>query len=186
MTSDYTIVPYLSVVGDEGAKTAIDRIFFSSSNTKSFASELARAEFRQRWLGRYLSDFADCAFVAADPQGGIVGYIVGSFEDPARDVRFADQDHFQAFAHLTPRYPAQLHVNLDEGWRGHGVGRELVDTFAVAARRAGAPGVHVVTSRGARNVRFYNANGFHDVGSLAVRAGVELVFLGRDLSSVSG
>jgi GNAT superfamily N-acetyltransferase len=167
---------------DAGAETrsAIDRIFFASSNTKSFASEAARAAFRERWLGRYLTHFSPCCFVAADAGGGVIGYLVGSLEDPARDAAFADIAHFQTFSHLTARYPAQLHVNVDEDWRGHGIGAALVAAFVAHARSSAVPGVHIVTSRGARNVRFYERNGFREFDA-AMAGGHELVFLGRSL-----
>ncbi|MGE0023980.1 MAG: GNAT family N-acetyltransferase [Hyphomicrobium sp.] len=158
----------------------IDGIFFESSARQSFASEAQRAKFRERWLGRYLTHFPHFAFVARAPAGRIVGYVVGSVGDPAHDPLFADLAFFQGFGALTARYPAQLHVNLDAGWRGQGLGARLVETFADAARVAGAPGVHVVTGRGMRNAGFYERNGFAELGALDVD-GRTLVFLGRAL-----
>lgn len=158
----------------------IDHVFFSSSQRQSFASAEEKAEFRERWLGRYLRHFPHYAWVALDEKRGIVGYLVGSLDDPARDPLFADLPFFAHFSALTSRYPAQLHVNLDAAWRGRGIGARLIDAFADQARAAGAPGVHVVTSRGARNVGFYLANGF--VERRALKSGdTELLFLARDL-----
>lgn len=158
----------------------IDRVFFSSSLRQSFASAEEKAVFRERWLGRYLVHFPQYALVALDPQRHVAGYLVGSLADPARDPLFADLPFFAYFSALTPRYPAQLHVNLDAAWRGRGIGARLVDTFAAEARAAGAPGVHVVTTRGVRNVGFYLANGFIELGALK-SGDNELLFLGRDL-----
>lgn len=180
--SDYIILPYVAVADDAAAQLALDDIFFSSSNTKVFSSDGERVAFRERWLGRYLTRLPHQAFVAVDGTHRVVGYLVGSVADPVRDEMFADLEHFKAFAHLTPRYPAQLHVNLDAAWRGRGIGTALIDAFVAVAHEAGAPGVHVVTSRGARNVAFYSANGFVEVGASRPRPEVELVFLGRDLA----
>jgi GNAT superfamily N-acetyltransferase len=159
---------------------ALDRIFFTSSATQSFASDEAKALFRERWLGRYLRHFPQHALLALAPDGDVVGYVIGSLADPARDPLFADIPVLQTFSALTARYPAQLHINLDAAWRGRGIGARLVDAFAEHAREAGAPGVHVVTQRGLRNVGFYLRNGFRERGATLVD-GRELLFLGRDL-----
>lgn len=159
----------------------LDYIFFSSSTTQSFESDAARTAFRDRWFGRYLRHFPRLVWVARREEGRrAVGYVVGSLDDPARDPLFSDLPFLARFADASARYPAHLHVNLDEEWRGHGIGRRLVDAFSDAARDAGAPGVHVVTQRGMRNVGFYLANGF--VERAAAKVGEsELVLLGRDL-----
>ena len=61
----------------------IDGVFFASSNTQSFASEEARAVFRERWLGRYLTHDPAWAFVALDRERNVLGYLAGSLDDPA-------------------------------------------------------------------------------------------------------
>lgn len=180
-TDDVTIVPWASVSASPGVDAALDAIFFEASGTKTFASQTERDAFRERWLGRYLTKFPDAAFVAVDPCGRLAGYIAGSFADPAREPLFNDIGYFRELAHLTARFPAQLHVNLAPEWRSRGVGAKLVERFSEAARSAGAPGVHVVTARGMRNARFYLANGFREEGSLAWN-GKELVFLARALA----
>ena len=53
----------------------VDRIFFQSSGTQSFASEAARRDFRTRWLGRYLDCPADLCFVARGAEGPIAQII---------------------------------------------------------------------------------------------------------------
>lgn len=138
----------------------LDAIFFEASSVKAFASEDERARFRERWLGRYLADFPEWAYIARDGEGEIVGYLVGCTIDPARDDRFADIGYFAELAQETARYPAHLHVNSRADVRGQGVGSRLVDAFAGDAAMAGVPGIHVVTSEAARNVGFYLANGF--------------------------
>lgn len=40
------------------------------------------------------------------------------------------------------KYPAHLHINLNPGVRGRGVGRALVERFEEQAREAGVPGIH--------------------------------------------
>lgn len=180
ITPPVAIVAFSSLASNAAALAAIDDVFYSSSNTQSFPDAPARLAFRERWLGRYLENVPECCFVAVDAAGRAVGYVCGSLRDPARDPLFADLPHFAPFAHLTPRFPAQLHVNLDAGSRGQGIGGRLVDAFLVKACAEGAAGVHAITSRGARNVGFYNTNGFAEVGSAEIGGNV-LVFLGRNL-----
>jgi GNAT superfamily N-acetyltransferase len=158
----------------------LDQVFFSSSARQSFDSAEERAAFRERWLGRYLLHFPKHALVALDPERRLVGYIVGSLEDPAQDPLFADLAFLAAFGPLTARYPAQFHVNLDASWRGRGIGARLVAAFCDLAGAAGVSGAHVVTARGMRNVGFYLANRFLERGSTVID-GRELILLGRDL-----
>lgn len=62
------------------------------------------------------------------------------------------------------RYPAHLHVNLAPGFRGHGLGRRLVETFLDAARKRGAPGVHAsVREDNAKGRAFFERIGFEQV-----------------------
>jgi len=159
---------------------AIDDIFYAASNTQSFASEAARAAFRERWLGRYLSHDSDHFYVALEVGGSVIGYLAGSFDDPARTPRFSDIAYFADLANETRRYPAHLHVNLAASARGSGIGSELVRSFAASAKAAGLPGVHVVTGAGARNVGFYSRLMFMEQRRFPYH-GHNLVFLGRDL-----
>ena len=109
----------------------------------------------------------------------VAGYLVGALDDPAPQQRFADIGYFRAhFADLTRRFPAHLHLNLAQRFRNRGIGAGLVETFAEAARHAGASGMHVVTGRGMRNVRFYERCGFVERGSAPWKGG-EVVLLGR-------
>ncbi|MCB1484400.1 MAG: GNAT family N-acetyltransferase [Hyphomicrobiaceae bacterium] len=159
----------------------INDIFFASSNTQTFSSDAARCAFRQRWLGRYLDCDPDLCFVALDRDGRIAGYIVGALDDPAASGRFSDIWYFANFATLTRRFPAHLHVNLAPVFRNQGVGSALVSRFVSQVSAAGVPGVHVVTSEGARNIGFYARNGFQQVGQ-AERDGARVVFLGREVA----
>jgi ribosomal protein S18 acetylase RimI-like enzyme len=150
---------------------AIDTIFFEASNTKSFASEAERAAFRERWLGKYLTDEPQFAYVAFARDGTLAGYLVGSVLEPVG---------FEAFADAAWEYPAHLHVNLAPQFRDRGIGGRLIAAFAADALFAGAPGMHVVTSADSRNVGFYTRNGFAEIVRASV-GGRELVFLGRKL-----
>jgi GNAT superfamily N-acetyltransferase len=180
MSDKIEIRRFADVQATPGVVSGIDDVFFQSSNTQSFADAAARAAFRERWLGRYLINDPGWAYVAVTATHQVAGYLVASLDDPARTPRFSDIAYFAAFRELTRRYPAQLHVNLAPERRGTGIGSELVARFVADAARAGCPGVHVVTSRGARNAGFYARNGFRELGATGEGAR-EVVFLARDL-----
>lgn len=44
------------------------------------------------------------------------------------------------------QYPAHLHINVDEGWRGHGLGRRLMQAYLDQLRRMDVAGVHLNTT----------------------------------------
>ena len=152
---------------------ALDAIFFESSATKSFADEAQRRAFRERWLGKYLADESEWAYAALTREGTLAGYLVGSLGEP---------DGLEDFAAASTDYPAHVHVNLAPAYRNRGIGAKLIAAFAADASRAGARGMHVVTSADARNVRFYERAGFREVARTHT-GGRELVFLGRHLKT---
>jgi GNAT superfamily N-acetyltransferase len=174
--TDLAVVPEWAGKLDAG----LDAVFFAASNTQTFADAAERARFRERWLGRYLTHDSQWAYVAASGGERVAGYLVASLDDPALAPRFSDLAYFARLAHLTKRFPAHLHINLAPSFRGAGTGSRLINQFITDARGAGAPGAHVVTSRGARNAGFYLRNGFREEGSDGEGA-KEVIFLARAL-----
>lgn len=58
-------------------------------------------------------------------------------------------------------YPAHLHVNLAAGWRGQGLGRQLLSAYLEQLRVLEIPGVHLsTTSYNATACRLYERVGF--------------------------
>ena len=155
----------------------LDHIFFASSATKTFADKAERQAFRERWLGRYLMHDRAWFYVALAGEK-VAGYLAGSIDDPARCDRFSDIDYFPLLADKTGCYPAHLHVNVDESLRSAGLGSRLIERFLLDLRKAGVPGVHLVTGRFSRNVAFYERNGFVHVRWLKWGDG-EVLMLGR-------
>ena len=175
------IIKWIEARAHHRSLDALDAIFFEASGTKTFATAEVRAAFRERWLGRYLRQYPEWVYLALNDEDRIAGYLLGCLDDPAKTPMFSDIGYFQNFAHLTARFPAQIHVNLAPLARGHGTGGRLVSAFSDDARRAGCPGVHVVTARGLRNTKFYALNGFNEAGHIDWQ-GRELLFLARDLA----
>jgi len=163
-----------------GLLAQVDNIFFEASG-RTFQSGPEREVFRERWLGRYLQGGTDVVLVAISDDTTVAGYLVGALEDPAEQERFADIGYFRSdFRELCRRFPAHLHINLAPALRSQGLGARLIVAFAEYAAEAGAPGMHVVTGKAMRNVRFYERCGFAERGSVP-RNGGESVFLGRPL-----
>ena len=78
------ICAYSEIAGNASAEIKIDEIFFEASSVQSFASEQARTDFRWLWMGRYLIEEPEHAFVAledGDPEQ-LCGYLVGSLSVP--------------------------------------------------------------------------------------------------------
>lgn len=160
----------------------LDRVFFESSATRDFADNRERAAFRERWLGRYLIHFAGDAFVALDEGGGVAGYLAGCLDSAGALPLFADVGYYAAVEGDFAAYPAHLHVNVGERWRGGGIGGRLVEAFASHCVGRGIGGIHAVTSAGSRAARFYQRCGFTPVRSLDWQ-GRDLVVMGRRLAT---
>ena len=162
------------------ARREIEEIFFEASLKRKFASVVARAAFRWRWLEQYLAREPELSFVAVDGRGVVRGYLVGSLSDPASLAAFGDLPYVRDLAPLTRMSPAHLHINVAAALRGQGVGSRLIEAFTGEARAAGARAIHVMTGAGMRNVGFYAREGFVERGR-AASGGSEVVLLVRDL-----
>jgi ribosomal protein S18 acetylase RimI-like enzyme len=58
-------------------------------------------------------------------------------------------------------YPAHLHINLDDRWRGRGGGRLLLEAYLADMRQCGVPGVHLhTTDHNPAACRLYERAGF--------------------------
>jgi GNAT superfamily N-acetyltransferase len=181
MTDDIAVRRIDGAAIPTGIAGQVDAIFFEASGRTGFASMKVRAAFRARWLGRYLQGGTDVLLIAEHPSGAVAGYLVGALEDPAEQARFSDIDYFRgAFRELCRRYPAHLHINLAPAFRSRGIGPRLIAVFAGLAADAGAPGLHVVTAKAARNVRFYTRCGLAEAGATCWN-GREVVFLAKTL-----
>ncbi|MGQ9600747.1 MAG: GNAT family N-acetyltransferase [Anaerolineae bacterium] len=61
----------------------------------------------------------------------------------------------------SPMYPANLHINLEAGYRGYGLGTALMRAYLDKLKSAGVPGVHVVTTnRNEAALQLYRRAGF--------------------------
>jgi ribosomal protein S18 acetylase RimI-like enzyme len=158
----------------------LDSIFFGASATQVFDTPAARAAFRERWLGSYLKLDKNEVILALTTEDRLAGYLVGSLRDPACDPRHASLTYFRELAPHTCNFPAHLHINVATQHRSMGIGARLIEAFCHHAAARGAPGVHVVTGQGMRNIGFYLRNGFAELAE-APWNGRTVVMLGRRL-----
>jgi GNAT superfamily N-acetyltransferase len=94
---------------------------------------------------------------------------------------FNDLGYYKAFAPFCASYLCHLHINIAADYRNHGIGAALIEAFAAQASTVRAPGMHIVTNEGARNIRFYERNNFR-ILSTTYSNGARVVFMGRQLS----
>lgn len=161
-----------------GVVAGIERIFFATA-ARVYPDGPEREAFREKWLGRFLDCERDVLLVARDGPDRVAGYLVGTLDNAATSPRFLDMPHFREhFSAQCAEFPAHLHINLDEDYRGAGIGSEMIATFGRCVREAGLPGLHVTTGQGMRNVSFYRRNGFIEIAALQ-RNGGTMLFLGR-------
>ncbi len=160
-----------------GLEPQIDAIFFATA-ARIYPEGPERTAFREKWLGRFLDCERDVLLLALAEDGRVAGYLIGTLENAAESLRFADMPHFREhFAVTCAAFPAHLHINLAPEFRSQGIGGRLIDTFAGIVRVAGLPGLHVTTGRGMRNVGFYLGRGFREIAALE-RDGGAMLFLG--------
>jgi GNAT superfamily N-acetyltransferase len=158
----------------------VENIFFTTSRIQKFADEQARNSFKARWLDRYLNHYIDNFFIARADDGVLIGYLAGCLENPILNPHFTDLGYYKVFAPYCASYPCHLHINVAADYRNHGVGAALIEAFAEQASNIQAPGMHVVTNEGARNIRFYERNDFRPL-STTHSNGMRVVFMGRQL-----
>jgi len=170
----------LSASDIEAAWPEIEAIFFASATRRDFADEAARRAFRAAWLDPYRAHWPDLIWIAREADGAVAGFLAGCRDSRAARSVLDRQPDFPLFADLFDLYPAHFHVNCRAERRGRGIGAALVAAFVAHCRTCIAPGVHLVTAAGARNVSFYRRQGFDR--EIARKAGDRaLLFLGRRL-----
>jgi ribosomal protein S18 acetylase RimI-like enzyme len=63
---------------------------------------------------------------------------------------------------LLAQYPAHLHINIRDGFRGGGVGRRLVETFSEHVGKSGLYGIHArVRGDNEKSRKFFDKLGFN-------------------------
>lgn len=160
----------------------VEKILIECSN-KTFSSDEERASFYNKWVLVYENHFPDLFWIETDDKSPlhVVGYLTGC-ADSQKATPWINPNirYYELFADQFEQFPGHLHINVAPGNQGKGIGRRLIDAFALELRQRKAAGMHLITSPSANNVQFYRALDFR---SEIERKYLEipLLFMGRSL-----
>lgn len=171
---------------DPETHRAAEAVFWETAYTAQFDSPRERDAFERRYFSYYRELAPELFLIARDAEGATLGYICAVADTRAHRELYALAAHVPLFDDLYTDYPSHLHINLTARARGRGVGGLLIADLEQRLLAAGSTGLHLVTSPGARNVRFYHRNGFTDAVERELNdqeGTVALLFLGKPLSS---
>jgi len=149
-------------------------IFWETSARTEFASEQEKLAFRQQYLDAYLSDVILVA--TAGPR--VLGYVLCQTDTLGQRSQWPP--HLHLFADLYAEFPAHLHINFRAEARGTGLGSALIGALEELLVQCGKKGLHLITAASARNVSFYNKNGFNRQEARDWK-GTSLLFMGKTL-----
>lgn len=138
----------------------IKDIFFEASARRDFSSVTEKEEFYEKYLGIYLKEFPSYGFYFLHEEK-VGGYIVGAPSTLDHLSLFSSAlPYLELFKEFFESYPAHLHINLSSVVRGMGFGSLLLAHFEQHLKHQKIDGVHLITAKTARNVHFYEQNGY--------------------------
>jgi ribosomal protein S18 acetylase RimI-like enzyme len=149
-------------------------IFWETSARQNFSSDQEKAAFRHQYLDAYLNDVV---LVATEGER-VLGYILCQLDTLAHQSEWSP--HLALFADLYEQYPAHLHINFRSESRGGGLGSALVVALEKMLAQRNIKGLHLITAAHARNVSFYNKNGFSHQVAREWKSSA-LLFMGKTL-----
>ncbi|MGE0763610.1 MAG: GNAT family N-acetyltransferase [Bdellovibrionales bacterium] len=157
-------------------------IFFTSSTRQNFTDDEQRENFWRRWTDYYFDQHEDLLFVSR-AEKRLAGYLMACPDSrQAEPILSKKNPSFSLFNDQFDAYPAHLHINMSTEFRGQGLGQKLIETLCRELERRHCPGLHLITSPAARNVRFYQQNRF-DYSLVRDWKGQPLLFMGRRLQT---
>lgn len=156
----------------------LEKIFFDNSLIKTFKSTDEREKFFNRWCGQYLNNYPT-QFYLALIKSRLVGYLAGH-TDSIKALDEFQIPGYDLFKEYYDQFPAHLHINCDVNHQGMGIGKKLMNTYMEELKEKGIPGVHIITSIGAKNSGFYASLGF-DIVDFRELKGSKLIMMGKKL-----
>lgn len=153
-------------------------IFFKTSMVKAFSNHNEKEKFFHLWCGQYLNT-CPTQFYLALKEKKIIGYLAGhtNSRQALKEFKIPGYEFFEKHY---DKYPAHLHINCDANFQGKGVGTKLMEKFMTEVREKELPGVHIVTSIGAKNSGFYASLDF-DIIDYHDFKNTRLLFMGKSL-----
>jgi ribosomal protein S18 acetylase RimI-like enzyme len=139
-------------------KSLVEEIFFESSTKKEFKDQNERDEFEWKYLGYYLKNYPQYAWIALK-EGKVLGYVLGMPQTIDPEL-YSLQGHLKAFEEHFKSYPAHLHINCHKEARGQGIGKALAQKLLNQMAAEKIPGLHIMTGVTSENRHFYERLGF--------------------------
>lgn len=170
------VVPYLEIT-NENILNEVREIFFESSTKKDFKDEEEKKFFYEKYLGYYLRQYPEFAYIALDQK--VLGYIVAApvSREPELDKI---QPHLSVFEKYLKKYPAHLHINCHHESRGRGIGSLLIEELEKKLKSLNIVGLHIMTGEDSLNRKFYQKAGF-DFEAVESFRDSSILFMGKSL-----
>ena len=171
-------------VGDKNkVKSQIEEVFFLCSSRTDFKNQKEKGEFLEKWTGYYWKSEISNIYIALNKKDqNVLGYLMGCPNScQALDFYSDKNKSYAVFEDLFTKFPAHLHINCHPVSQGMGVGQLLIQKFFHDLKFQNVQGVHIITSKEARNVSFYQRMGM-DYSELRTWKGHELYFMGKTLA----
>ena len=170
---------------DAALQRSARAVFWETATTTQFGSPAQRAAFERCYFGYYWDTEPELFLIAREPGGAALGYICAVADTRVHRELYRIARHVPLFDDLYAAYPSHLHINLTATARGRGIGSDLIGTLQRRVSELGSPGLHLVTSPGARNACFYRRNGFVDAVQRDLNdqtRATAVLFLGKTLA----
>lgn len=159
----------------------LKEIFYQSSSKKTFKSTEEREEFFMKWCGDYLDYFPEFFYLMVDEASNLLCYLC-ICPDTAANLARLKVKSLSIFSEQYAKYPAHLHMNTHENYRGLGLGGMILAAAETDLRIKKIKGLHLITEESARNFEFYKRHGFQDI-FIKEYLNTQLCLMGKDLNS---
>lgn len=180
---DTTIVRFAQL--SEAAKAILvpqlKNIFFHSSSVKQFRDNGHRNEFFQKWCGDYLDFYPEFFYLMVDDKSNLLAYLCVC-PDTLKGMERLQLKSLVTFTDEYQKYPAHLHMNTHQDYRGLGLGAMILAGAEADLRMKGIVGLHLITEKSSRNYQFYFKQGFQYVVEKDYQNTL-LCFMGKELNS---
>lgn len=181
-----TVKPY-----NEKYRADVQLICMNTGPESVFTDENVKNYILTTYCNYYIEKEPENVFLIVDENDTAQGYIFGAtdfdaylkaFKPYLKMIRKTGAANlFSAIAEITGhwiykrKYPAHLHINLNEGFRRNGNGSLLMKTQLENMKAKGVNGIMLITGSGNHPaVNFYKKNGFKTIMSTKI-GGAELM-----------
>lgn len=180
----HTTIVRWAQLSDEAHKifsSQLKDIFFHSSSVKQFKDEVHRQEFFQKWCGDYQSLYPEFFYLMVDDKSNLLAYLCVC-PDTLKGMEHLQLKSLVTFTDEYQKYPAHLHMNTHQDYRGLGLGAMILAGVEADLRMKGIKGLHLITEKTSRNYQFYFKQGFQYVVEKDYQNAL-LCFMGKELNS---